>query len=103
MSDDPVFRCPDTTTHVSVPDGPVFRCPDTAEPVFVPGWPISRRPDTAEPVFVPGGEKLEGQVELEAEGWGGRGGGLPGAGGAEADFAAKAGGGGRLSLEAGAE
>ena len=98
---------------VFVPDGSFFRCPDTAYPVFVPEWPILCRPDTAEPVFVSGGEKLDGQVELEAEGWGWRGGGLPGAGGAEADFSAKAGracrlsleagSGGRLSLEAGAE
>ena len=99
----PISRCPDTTTHVSVPDGPVSRCPDTTTHVSVPEWPISRCLDTADPVSVPGGEKLEGQVELEAQGGGRRGGALPGAGGAEADFAAEAGRAGRLSLETGAE
>ena len=103
MPEWPISRCLDTKTHVSVPEWPISRCLDTADPVSVPEWPIPRCLDTKTQVSVPGGEKLEGQVELEAEGWGGRGGGLPGAGGAEADFAAEAGSGGRLSLETGAE
>ena len=88
---------------VFVSGWPIFRCPDTAEPVFVPEWPILCRLDTAAHVSVPERRPLQGQLELEAQRWGGRGGGLPGAGGAEADFAAKAGRAGRLSLEAGAE
>ena len=91
----------DTKHIVYVPDGSFSRRPDTAGPVPVPGWPIFRRPDTADPVSVPGGEKLEDQLELEAQGRGRWNVGLPGAGGAEADFSAKAGRAGRLSLKAG--